>query len=117
MSEYGEKIQCLKSSVPKWLYYYDDTTILDKIRRNPIVHIFYSMKLKRLTQKYLILFPQMLDDGHLTSLQGVKVSFKDAIILMTSECWYTPGERIGTGVDIVISTKDADNSKLIRTYL
>ena len=42
------------------------------------------MKLKKHIRTYLIYCLQVLDDGHITDSKGRKVSFKNTIIIMTS---------------------------------
>jgi ATP-dependent Clp protease ATP-binding subunit ClpC len=117
MSEYGEKNSVSKIiGAPSGYIGYDDTTILDKIRRNPYSVILFD-EIEKADPEVFNIFLQMLDDGHLTSSQGVKVSFKDAIILMTSNVGTRQVKEFGTGVGYSTSTKDADNSKLIRRTL
>ncbi len=58
------------------------------------------MKLKKRTQTYLIFFLQILDEGHLTDGQGRTVSFKNCIIIMTSNI----------GSDLILEAKELDDT-------
>jgi ATP-dependent Clp protease ATP-binding subunit ClpC len=53
---------------------YEDTNVLDKIRRKPYSVILFD-EIEKHILMYLI-FLQMLDEGNITDSHGRKVSFK-----------------------------------------
>lgn len=85
MSEYMEKHSVAKliGSPPGYVGYDEAGQLTEKVRRNP-----YSLVLLDEVEKahpdVMHLFLQILDDGRLTDAQGRTVSFKDTIIIMTS---------------------------------
>ena len=85
MSEYMEKhsVSKLIGSPPGYVGYEEAGQLTEKVRRNP-----YSLVLLDEVEKahpdVLHMFLQILDDGRLTDAQGRTVSFKDTIIIMTS---------------------------------
>jgi ATP-dependent Clp protease ATP-binding subunit ClpE len=85
MSEYMEKHSVAKliGAPPGYVGYEEAGQLTEKVRRNP-----YSLVLLDEVEKahpdVMHMFLQILDDGRLTDAQGRTVSFKDAIIIMTS---------------------------------
>jgi len=85
MSEYMEKHSVSKmiGSPPGYVGYEEGGQLSEKIRRKPYSVILFDEIEKAHPDVFNILL-QMLDDGHVTDAQGRKVSFKNAIIIMTS---------------------------------
>ena len=85
MSEYMEKhsISKLIGSPPGYVGYDEGGQLSEKVRRNPYSVILFDEVEKAHPDVFNILL-QVLDDGHITDAQGRKVSFKNAIIIMTS---------------------------------
>lgn len=85
MSEYMEKhsVAKLVGAPPGYVGYDEAGQLTEKVRHNP-----YSLILLDEAEKahpdVMHMFLQVLDDGRLTDGQGRTVSFKDAIIIMTS---------------------------------
>ena len=85
MSEYMEPHSVAKmiGSPPGYVGHDDGGQLSEKIRRNPYsVDLFDEIE-KAHPDVFNILL-QVLDDGHITDSKGRKVSFKNAIIIMTS---------------------------------
>ncbi|HHT97332.1 MAG TPA: ATP-dependent Clp protease ATP-binding subunit [Clostridiales bacterium] len=85
MSEYMEKhsVSKLIGSPPGYVGYDDGGQLSEKIRRHPYSVILFDEIEKAHPDIFNILL-QVLDDGHITDAQGRKVSFKNTIIIMTS---------------------------------
>jgi ATP-dependent Clp protease ATP-binding subunit ClpC len=85
MSEYMEKhsISKLIGSPPGYVGYDEGGQLSEKVRRNPYSVILFDEIEKAHPDVFNILL-QVLDDGHITDSQGRKVSFKNSIIIMTS---------------------------------
>jgi hypothetical protein len=98
MSEYTDKISINRIiGSPSGYIGYDDATILDKIRNKPYSVILFDEIEKAHPEVYNI-FLQMLDDGHMTDSHGRKVSFKNCVILMTSNVGTKVVKDFGTGI-------------------
>ena len=85
MSEYMEKhsVSKLIGSPPGYVGYDEGGQLSEKVRQNPYAVILFDEIEKAHPDVFNILL-QVLDDGHITDAQGRKVSFKNSIIIMTS---------------------------------
>lgn len=85
MSEYMEKhsVSKLIGSPPGYVGYDEGGQLSEKVRQNPYSVILFDEIEKAHPDVFNILL-QVLDDGHITDAQGRKVSFKNTIIIMTS---------------------------------
>lgn len=85
MSEYMEKhsVSKLIGSPPGYVGYEEAGQLTEQVRRNPYSLILFD-EVEKAHPDVLHLFLQILDDGHLTDSKGRTVSFKDTIIIMTS---------------------------------
>ena len=85
MSEYMDKTSTSKliGAAPGYVGYEEAGQLTEQVRRHP-----YSLTLLDEVEKahpdVMHMFLQILDDGRLTDSQGRTVSFKDTIIIMTS---------------------------------
>ena len=70
-------------SPPGYVGYEDGGQLSEKIRRHPYSVVLFDEIEKAHTDVFNILL-QILEDGHVTDAQGRKVSFKNTIIIMTS---------------------------------
>jgi ATP-dependent Clp protease ATP-binding subunit ClpE len=85
MSEYMEKhtVSKLIGSPPGYVGYEEAGQLSEKVRRNPYSLILLD-EVEKAHPDVMHMFLQILDDARLTDSQGRVVSFKDAIIIMTS---------------------------------
>lgn len=85
MSEYMEKhsVAKLVGAPPGYVGYEEAGQLTEKVRRNPYSLILLD-EVEKAHPDVMHMFLQVLDDGRLTDGQGRTVSFKDAIIIMTS---------------------------------
>lgn len=85
MSEYMEKHSVSKmiGSPPGYVGYEDGGQLSEKVRRHPYSVVLFDEIEKAHLDVFNILL-QILEDGHVTDAQGRKVSFKNTIIIMTS---------------------------------
>ncbi|EOT28469.1 ATP-dependent Clp protease ATP-binding subunit [Enterococcus saccharolyticus] len=85
MSEYMEKhsISKLIGSPPGYVGYEEAGQLTEKVRRNPYSLILLD-EVEKAHPDVLHMFLQILEDGRLTDAQGRTVSFKDTLIIMTS---------------------------------
>jgi ATP-dependent Clp protease ATP-binding subunit ClpC len=121
MSEYTDKISVNRIiGSPSGYVGYEDSTILDKIRNKPYSVILFDEIEKAHTEVYNI-FLQMLDDGHMTDSHGRKVSFKNCVILMTSNVGTRVVKEFGSGIGFSTKTNkeqvDEANKKTLEKEL
>ena len=85
MSEYMESYSVSKliGSAPGYVGYEEAGQLTERVRHNPYSLILFD-EIEKAHPDVLHLFLQILDDGRLTDSQGRTVSFKDTIIIMTS---------------------------------
>lgn len=85
MSEYMEKYSVSKmiGSPPGYVGYDEGGQLSEKVRRNPYSVVLFD-EIEKAHPDVLNILLQILDDGHITDAQGRKVSFKNTIIIMTS---------------------------------
>ncbi|MBF0844889.1 ATP-dependent Clp protease ATP-binding subunit, partial [Streptococcus danieliae] len=85
MSEYMEKhsVAKLVGAPPGYVGYDEAGQLTEKVRRNPYSLILLD-EIEKAHPDVMHMFLQVLDDGRLTDGQGRTVSFKDTIIIMTS---------------------------------
>jgi ATP-dependent Clp protease ATP-binding subunit ClpC len=73
----------LIGSPPGYVGYEEGGQLSEKVRRHPYSVVLFDEIEKAHPDVFNILL-QVLDDGHITDAQGRKVSFKETIIIMTS---------------------------------
>ena len=85
MSEYMEKhsVAKLVGAPPGYVGYEEAGQLTERVRRNPYSLILLD-EVEKAHPDVMHMFLQVLDDGRLTDGQGRTVSFKDTIIIMTS---------------------------------
>lgn len=85
MSEYMEKHSVSKiiGSPPGYIGHDDAGQLTEKVRRNPYSIILLD-EIEKAHPDVQHIFLQILEDGRLTDSQGRTVSFKDTVIIMTS---------------------------------
>ncbi len=85
MSEYMEKhaVARLIGAPPGYVGYEEGGQLTEQVRRNPYSVILFD-EIEKAHPDVFNIFLQILDEGHLTDGQGRRVSFKNSIIIMTS---------------------------------
>ncbi|MCR5426184.1 MAG: ATP-dependent Clp protease ATP-binding subunit [Lachnospiraceae bacterium] len=85
MSEYmeGHSVSKMIGSPPGYVGFEEGGQLTDKIRQHPYSVVLFDEIEKAHPDVFNILL-QVLDDGHITDSKGRKVSFKNTILIMTS---------------------------------
>ncbi|MBQ9511856.1 MAG: ATP-dependent Clp protease ATP-binding subunit, partial [Lachnospiraceae bacterium] len=85
MSEYmeGHSVSKMIGSPPGYVGYDEGGQLSEKVRRHPYSVILFDEIEKAHPDIFNVLL-QVLDDGHITDAKGRKVSFKNTILIMTS---------------------------------
>lgn len=85
MSEYMEKhsVARLIGAPPGYVGYEEGGQLTEQVRRHPYSVVLFD-EIEKAHADVFNIFLQILDEGHLTDSQGRTVSFKNCIIIMTS---------------------------------
>ncbi len=85
MSEYmeGHSVSKMIGSPPGYVGYDEGGQLSEKVRRHPYSVVLFDEIEKAHPDIFNVLL-QVLDDGHITDAKGRKVSFKNTILIMTS---------------------------------
>ena len=117
MSEYMEKISLTRIQGASAGYIgYEDTNVLDKIRRKPYSVILFD-EIEKAHPDVFNLFLQMLDEGNITDSHGRKVSFKNCVILMTSNVGTKVAKEFGSGIGFSSKSKKDNKDEEMKSVL
>lgn len=85
MSEYmeGHSVSKMIGSPPGYVGFDEGGQLSEKVRRNPYSVVLFD-EIEKAHQDVFNILLQVLDDGHITDSKGRKVSFKNTILIMTS---------------------------------
>lgn len=113
MSEYMESHSVSKmiGSPPGYVGFEEGGQLSEKVRRNPYSVVLFDEIEKAHPDVFNVLL-QVLDDGHITDSKGRKVSFKNTVLIMTSNAG---AQRIIEPKNLGFATKTdekADYNKL-----
>ena len=109
MSEYmeGHSVSKMIGSPPGYVGFEEGGQLSEKIRKNPYSVVLFDEIEKAHPDVFNVLL-QVLDDGHITDSKGRKVSFKNTILIMTSNAGaqrIVAPKNLGFGV---ATTKEQD---------
>lgn len=101
MSEYMEKhaVARLIGAPPGYVGYEEGGQLTEQVRRNPYSVILFD-EVEKAHPDVFNIFLQILDEGRLTDSQGRTVSFKNTIIIMTSNI----------GSSLILEAKELTNA-------
>lgn len=107
MSEYSEKFASsrLVGAPPGYVGHEEGGQLSEKVRRKPYSVVLLDEIEKAHPDTFNLLL-QVLDDGRLTDSNGRTVSFKNTIVIMTSNVGTRELEEYGSGVGFARSGKD-----------
>jgi len=117
MSEYMEKhsVSKLIGSPPGYVGYEDAGQLTERVRRNPYSLILLD-EIEKAHPDVQHAFLQIMEDGRLTDSQGRVVSFKDTIVIMTSNAGTLERKAtLGFGVDEAES-QSANQLESLKNY-
>lgn len=97
MSEYMEKhsVSKLVGAPPGYIGFDEAGQLTEKVRRKPYSVVLFD-EIEKAHPDVFNLLLQILDDGRLTDSKGRTVSFKNTIIILTSNVGATEAQRRGT---------------------
>lgn len=113
MSEYmeGHSVSKMIGSPPGYVGFEEGGQLSEKIRKNPYSVVLFDEIEKAHPDVFNVLL-QVLDDGHITDSKGRKVSFKNTILIMTSNAGaqrMIAPKNLGFGA---ATTKEQDYEKM-----
>jgi len=96
MSEYMEKhaVSRLAGSPPGYVGYEDGGQLTEKIKRKPYCVILFD-EIEKAHPDFFNILLQIFDEGELTDNSGNKISFRDTLIIMTSNIGNSRFDRTG----------------------
>ncbi|MFC4388855.1 ATP-dependent Clp protease ATP-binding subunit [Gracilibacillus marinus] len=108
MSEYMERhaVSKIIGSPPGYVGHEEAGQLTEKVRRNPY-SILLLDEIEKAHPDVQNMFLQIMEDGHLTDSHGRTVSFKDTVIIMTSNA--------GTGVKQITVGFTNENNEAVST--
>ncbi len=108
MSEYMEKhsVSRLIGSPPGYIGFEEGGQLTEAVRKKPYSIVLFD-EIEKAHSDVLNLLLQILDDGFLTDNQGIKVNFKNTIIVMTSNI----------GSTLFLENKKVEGLKLFKNTL
>ncbi|KAI0522681.1 hypothetical protein KFK09_005066 [Dendrobium nobile] len=111
MSEYMERFTVSKliGSPPGYVGYGEGGTLTEAVRRRPFTVILLDEIEKAHPDIFNILL-QIFEDGHLTDSQGRRVSFKNTLIVMTSNVGSTSISKGRRSIGFMLADDSASNS-------
>lgn len=111
MSEYSDKtsVNKLIGSGAGYVMSEQGGVLTEMIKNNPYCVLLFD-EIEKADKEVLNLFLQVFDDGSLSDNTGTKVSFKNVIIIMTSNIGAREASSIGGGVGFQINTNENKKS-------
>lgn len=111
MSELMEKHDAAKliGAPPGYVGYDERGGLVDQVKDQPYSIVLFD-EVEKAHPEIFDLLLQVLDDGHLTSGAGEKISFKNTIIIMTSNLGSRAIQKGGSGFGFDLSTDPASAS-------
>ncbi len=115
MSEYMEKfsISRLVGAPPGYVGYEEGGQLTERVRRKPYAVVLLD-EIEKAHPDVFNLLLQTLDEGHLTDSLGRKVSFKNTILIMTSNIGSRQLVDFGAGVGFGTLTRQEKAEELTR---
>ncbi|MDD2565618.1 MAG: AAA family ATPase [Candidatus Gracilibacteria bacterium] len=119
MSEYMEShtVSRLIGSPPGYIGHEEGGQLTELVRRKPYSVILFD-EIEKASRDVFNVFLQILDDGRLTDGKGRTISFKNTIIIMTSNIGSQEfaGEGGQIGFDVESEGEDTKKPKIVRDF-
>ncbi len=118
MSEYGEKFSVSKiiGSPNGYVGFDEGSSFLNKVRNKPYSVILFD-EIEKAHEDIYNVFLQLLDEGSLTDAHGRKVSFKNCIIIMTSNVGARKSVEFPESVGFATLTKTQNKDSIAKDMI
>ena len=112
MSEYMEKftVSRLVGAPPGYVGYEEGGQLSERVRRKPYCVVLLD-EIEKVHPDIFNILLQVLDEGRLTDSNGRVVSFRNTIVIMTSNVGSRELDEYGSGVGFVTSGKDVSKNR------
>ena len=112
MSEYMEKfsVSRLIGAPPGYVGYEEGGQLSERVRRKPYCVVLLD-EIEKAHPDIFNLLLQVLDDGRLTDSEGRTVSFKNTIVIMTSNVGSRDMEQYGNGLGFATSGRNVERDR------
>ncbi len=112
MSEYMEKfsVSRLIGAPPGYVGYEEGGQLSERVRRKPYCVVLLD-EIEKAHPDIFNLLLQILDDGRLTDSEGRTVSFKNTIVIMTSNVGSREIEEYGKGLGFATSVRNVERDR------
>jgi ATP-dependent Clp protease ATP-binding subunit ClpA len=113
MGEYADELSYNKiiGSAPGYVGYDDDTGLLSSIKKNPCSVVLFD-EIEKAHPKVLKALLSMMDDGIVNDSHGDKVSFRNAIIIFTTNLGYDSDSTNSIGMGAVKIMDDKHEAEM-----
>ena len=110
MSEYMEKysVSRLIGAPPGYVGYDEGGQLTEQVRRHPYSVVLFD-EIEKAHPDTFNLMLQIFDEGHLTDSLGRKVSFKNTIIILTSNIGSRQLKDFGSGIGFAARSDEQEN--------
>ncbi len=110
MSEFMEKysVSRLIGAPPGYVGYDEGGQLTERVRRHPYSVVLFD-EIEKAHPDVFNLMLQIFDEGHLTDSLGHRVSFKNTIIILTSNVGSRQVKDFGTGIGFSSRSEQEDN--------
>ena len=110
MSEFMEKysVSRLIGAPPGYVGYDEGGQLTERVRRHPYSVVLFD-EIEKAHPDVFNLMLQIFDEGHLTDSLGHKVSFKNTIIILTSNVGSRQLKEFGSGIGFSARTEKEEN--------
>lgn len=121
MSEFSSEYTTsgLIGAPPGYVGYGQGGRLTEKVRQNPYSVVLFD-EIEKAHPKIFNLMLQMLDEGHLTDSDGLKVDFKNTVIIMTTNVGAQALKTASVGYDAAANEdknrKAKVNSELLKVF-
>ena len=111
MSEYMEKysVSRLIGAPPGYVGYDEGGQLTERVRRHPYSVVLFD-EIEKAHPDVFNLMLQIFDEGHLTDSLGRKVSFKNTIIILTSNIGSRQLKEFGNGIGFAARSDEQENA-------
>lgn len=117
MSEFMEKysVSRLIGAPPGYVGYDEGGQLTERVRRHPYSVVLFD-EIEKAHPDVFNLMLQIFDEGHLTDSLGRKVSFKNTIIILTSNVGSRQLKEFGSGIGFSART-EAENNEVAQSVI
>ena len=117
MSEFMEKysVSRLIGAPPGYVGYDEGGQLTERVRRHPYSVVLFD-EIEKAHPDVFNLMLQIFDEGHLTDSLGRRVSFKNTIIILTSNVGSRQLKEFGNGIGFSART-DEENNELAQSVI